>query len=208
MAKENLRRIGFAMSFVSLTALTGCANVWNCCCHPWHTWQAHCHHRSLAIPDTYPVGSVNRAHYHTMETNGEAADFVIHRNEFVRNTAELTPYGKDHIVEIAARMPSTPFPVVIERTENNSDPERDEHRRMIVARVLSDFGVPEADQRTLVAPAYGRGINSREGEIDYFQVLYGGRNGNAGGFGAGGAGAGGAGGIGGGIGGGGFGAAY
>jgi len=166
----------------------------------------------MAIPDTYPLGSVNRAHYHTMETNGEAADFIFHRNEFVGSTAELVPYGKDHIVEVAARMRSAPFPVLIERSENNSDPELDAHRRRIVAQVLTDFGVPEADQRTIVSPSYGRGINSREGEYNYYQFLYSGYNngfgggfGNGGGFG-GGFGAGGFGGaFGGGFGGGGFG---
>jgi hypothetical protein len=54
-----------------------------------------------------------------METNGEAADFIIHRHEFVGKTAELTSDGKDHILELAARMRSTPFPVLIERGENN-----------------------------------------------------------------------------------------
>lgn len=47
--------------------------------------------RSLAIPDTYPLGSVPRAHYHQMETNGEAVDFVINRHEFIRSTAGSTP---------------------------------------------------------------------------------------------------------------------
>ena len=55
------------------------------------------------VPDRYPLGSVNRAHYQTMEANAEAADFILHRNEFVGETADLTPYGKDHILEIAAR---------------------------------------------------------------------------------------------------------
>jgi uncharacterized membrane protein YgcG len=159
-------------------------------------------HRSLAIPDTYPLGSVNRAHYHTMEANGEAADFILHRSEFVGNTAELTPFGKDHIVEIAARMRNAPFPVLIERSENNSDPELDDHRRRIIAQILTDFGAPEADQRTIVSPAYGKGINSREGEAEYYRFISSRGFGNfAGGFGNNGVG----GGFGGSFGGGGFG---
>ncbi len=59
------------------------------------------------VPDRYPLGSVNRAHYQTMEANAEAADFILHHNEFVGDTAELTPYGKDHILEIAAQ-PAAP----------------------------------------------------------------------------------------------------
>lgn len=130
------------------------------------------HRRSMAIPDVQPLGSVVRAHYHTMQTNAEAADFIIHDHEFVGMTAELTPSGKDHIVEIAARMRSAPFPVIVERIENNSDPELDAFRRDLVAQILSDFGNPDAQQRTFVAPAYGKGLNSREAEIDYYRFLY------------------------------------
>ena len=86
-----------------------------------------------------------------METNGEAGDFVIYRNEFVDNSSELTPYGRDHIMEIAARMPSAPFPVLVQRSLNNADPELDHIRRDIVVRVLTDLGNQDADQRTVVS---------------------------------------------------------
>jgi hypothetical protein len=102
-----------------------------------------------------------------METNGEAADFVIYRNEFVDNSSELTPYGRDHIAEIAARMPSSPFPVLVQRSLNNADPELDALRRDIVVRVLTDLGNHDAAQRTVVSQPYSNGINSMEGEQDY-----------------------------------------
>lgn len=173
------------------------------CCKPTLVWErVYCGNlfarcglvgRSNAIPDTFPLGSINRAHYHTMETNGEAGDFVLHRYEFKGNTAELTPYGRDHIMEIGARMRSAPFPVLIERSLNNSDPELDALRRQIVARILTDFGNQDADQRTIVSQPYAKGINSFEGESMYYQYLssqrgnqFGGNNGgNAGGAGGG-----------------------
>jgi len=127
--------------------------------------------RSYAIPDTYPLGSIVRAHYEAMETNGEASDFIIYRREFVDNTAELTPDGKDHILEIAARMRSAPFPVIVERSENNSDPELDQLRRNLIAQILSDLGNPDAAQRTLVGTPYGRGLVSREAEADYYRFI-------------------------------------
>jgi hypothetical protein len=175
----------------------GCARCycwWQGCCINPCTW------RSPATPETLPLGSTVRAHYHTMEANGEAADFILHDHEFVRNSAELTPYGKDHILEVAARMRSTPFPVLVERSENNSDPELDAHRRNIVAQVLYSLGNPDADQRTIVAPAYGKGLNSQEAETDYNNFVFtrdggGGGFNNVGGFGGVG-GAGGAGGVG------------
>lgn len=123
------------------------------------------------VPDRYPLGSVNRAHYHTMETNAEAADFILHRNEFVGDTAELTPYGKDHILEIAARARCAPFPILVERSENNSSPAVDDHRRTIIAQVLLDHGVADAQQRTIISPAYGKGLTAQEAESDYNQYV-------------------------------------
>lgn len=148
---------------VMTSMLTGCAGVCipipiPCCGH-------HC--RRMAIPDTVPLGSISRAHWHTMETNGEASDFVIHRNEFVDDSSELTPYGRDHIAEIAARMASAPFPVLVQRSYNNADPELDTIRRDLVVRVLTDLGNPDADHRTVVSRPYTNGINSTEGEMDY-----------------------------------------
>ena len=159
--------------------------------------------RCFSVPDTLPLGSTVRAHYHTMQTNAEASDFVLHRYDFVQSTAELSPSGRDHIVEIAARAKSAPFPIVVERSEFNSDPELDAFRRNLVAQVLTDFGVAEANQRVFVSPGYGRNPNSIESQFDYYQFL---STGSAGGngFGNGGFGGGGfgGGGIGGGIGGG------
>ena len=156
--------------------MTGCC----CCAIPWGS-------RSMAVPDVMPLGSISRAHWHMMETNGEAADFVIHYNEFADNSSELTPYGRDHIQEIAARMPSSPFPVIVQRTTFNADPELDRARRDLVVRVLTDMGNSDADQRTVVSQPYCDGINSMEAEQDYgtFRNSRGTRGGN-GGFGGGG----------------------
>ncbi len=146
-----------------LGAVTGC-----CCSTPGHglpSWMRL--QRTMAVPDVMPLGSITRAHWHMQETNGEAADFVIHRNEFVDNSSQLSPYGRDHILEIAARMPSAPFPVIVQRSPNNADPELDQIRRDIVVRVLTDLGNVDADQRVVVSQPYSDGINSMEGEFDY-----------------------------------------
>lgn len=158
--------IGTGLLLATVCTTSGCSTTCGTC-----GWWGH-QSRSYAIPETLPLGSTIRAHYHTMEANAEAADFIIYRHEFVGSTAELTPAGKDHIVEVAARMRSAPFPVLIERTENNSDPELDSHRRRLVVQILADFGSPEADQRTIVSPAYGKGFNSRESEFDYYRHIF------------------------------------
>jgi hypothetical protein len=89
-----------------------------------------------------------------MEANAEAADFILHRNEFVGDTADLTPYGKDHILEIAARARSAPFPIIVERSENNATPAIDDQRRAAISQFLVAHGVTDALDRTIIAPAY------------------------------------------------------
>lgn len=115
---------------------------------------------SLAVPDVVPLGSISAAHWHTMEANGEASDFVLYRNEFLEGSPQLGPFGRDHIMEIAARMPTTPFPVLIERSENNTNPQLDEMRRNTVVQLLSQFGVHDAHQRTVVSQPYTDGVSA------------------------------------------------
>lgn len=146
--------------------------------------------RSLAIPDKYPLGSVVRTHYHQMETNGEAFDFIIHRNEFVDFTGELNAFGMDHLLEIAARAPSAPFPILIERSENNSDPELDQHRRQMVALILTRMGVTNAQTRVVVSQSYAPGLNGDEAQDTYFRFLNNNNRNGAGGGGFGGGGGG------------------
>jgi len=145
----------------------GAVVVGLCCgCGAW-CWCWRC----AGVPDRYPLGSVNRAHYETMQTNAQAADFILYRNEFVGNTTELTPYGKDHVLEIAARAANAPFPILVERSEHNSDPPLDERRRSAIVEVLSKCGVADGNQRTIVAPAYGKGLSAQEAEADYNRFI-------------------------------------
>ncbi len=179
------------------------------CGHGWmdkmHGWFA-AHSRSRAIPESLPLGSTVRAHYQVMQTNAEAADFILYDHDFVGETAELTPLARDKVLEIAARMRSAPFPVLVERSENNSNPELDAYRRQIVAQILYDCGNPDADQRTIVSLPYGMGFQGIEARYNYGRYIGTGTNfgnnngyggGYGGGFGGGGFGAGGAGGYGG-----------
>jgi len=142
------RLLGAGLCLALIACCEGCG--WNAAC------------RSPSVPDVYPLGAVNRAHYETMEANGQAADFILHQHDFVGSTSELSPAGKDHVLEIAARAHSVPFPIVIERTENNANPTLDEHRRASIVQVLSDLGITDAQQRTVVAPAYSKGLVGHE----------------------------------------------
>lgn len=139
------------------------------CCLPCVGGGCHLpNHERNMIPNVFPLGSVLRSHIHAEQTNAEASDMIFNLVHFTGETPHLTPDGKDHLMEIAARMRSTPFPVLVERTPNNANPQLDSERRAVVARYLADLGNPDADQRTIVAVPYSRGVNSYEGEADYY----------------------------------------
>jgi hypothetical protein len=113
-----------------------------------------------AVPQMHPLGAVTRAHYEAMEANGEAADFVIHSGEFAANSPELTSAGRDHILEIGARMGGTPFPVIVERSESGSH--LDTQRAQTVTDILANLGNPDAGQRVMVSRPYSDGIQAAE----------------------------------------------
>lgn len=200
MRRQRMKRWIVGLGLLSLLSSSGCVSGSIPFVPHLFSWR-----RSLAIPDKYPLGSVVRTHYHQMETNGEAVDFVINRHEFIGSTAELNSFGLDHVLEIAARARSAPFPVIVERSENNSDPELDQHRRQMVAWLLAEKGVPNAAARVVVSQSYDPGYNGDEAEEAYFRFI---ENGDNDGRGGGGRGGGGGGGGGGGFGGGGFGGGF
>lgn len=113
-----------------------------------------------AVPLTYPLGAVSQAHYNVMQDNGEAADFVISELEFEPGGTALTYAGRDHILELSARMRETPFPVLIE--PSGSDPNLDTLRREMVATILNDLGNSDAEQRTLISRPYSDGMAASE----------------------------------------------
>ncbi|MFN0197246.1 MAG: hypothetical protein ACKVT0_10920, partial [Planctomycetaceae bacterium] len=180
--------VKFGMILAVCMSATGCLRV-NLAWEPWSIWNL----RSAAIPETYPLGSTVRAHYHTMHSNGEASDFIFYRHNFQESSATLTSEGKDRLLEMAARMRSAPYPIIIERSLNNDDPELDANRRQLVANVLTDLGNADAEQRVVVSQSYDPGISSMEGETDYYRFIFtrGGNNNNGGGNNGGGGGAGG-----------------
>lgn len=162
------RHVAAALLMASLTG--GCCLPCGIpCCRPFGGGLCNIpNHERNMIPNVFPLGSVMRSHIHTEQTNAEASDMIFNLVHFTGETPHLTPDGKDHLMEVAARMRSAPFPVLIERTPNNANPQLDADRRAVVARYLADLGNPDADQRTIVATPYSRGVNSYEGEADYY----------------------------------------
>lgn len=128
----------------------------------------------------FPLGAVTDAHWETQQTNAEAADFIFYDHEFVGETARFTPAAKRHLEEVALRLEHVPFPVVIERSEHDSNPELDRARQRMVIEQLARIGVPNAEGRVVVAASFAEGFTAMEGDRAYSQSIGGNFGGGAG----------------------------
>ncbi len=88
------------------------------------------------------------------QIEAERAGGVIAVSEFARGTAEPLPEGREHLKELAKRMPAGRFTVLVEQSE--TEPELDDLRREAVVAALKEFGVSDPEQRTVSAPIEGR----------------------------------------------------
>lgn len=189
-----------------LCALPGCAGHRNA----WQFFQP--------PPAPTPLGSHVDEFNRLQEQNAEAAKFIVYQHEFKLNELvdgqnvggfHLNEYGEDHVRKIAEQMRSgVMYPVVVERSQTTAwpdtqfhypvhfDPELDLKRRAVVVQSLSVLGVPDADQRVVVAPSFVQGYESSQAARAYNNSMRYGSGGFGGGFGGGG--------FGGGFGGGGF----
>ncbi|MEO8493461.1 MAG: hypothetical protein ABI614_00210 [Planctomycetota bacterium] len=153
-----------------------------------------------------PLGSISDDVWRAQEHNAEASDFVLYQHEFKLNEVRLNTAGEDHVKQIAERISNGDnFPVVIERSNTTArldtdykfpvhpNPELDMQRRKLIVNALVRLGVPDADERVVVAPAFAEGFQSQEAMSAYGRgfSLQGGQGG--GGFGGGGGGFGGGG---------------
>jgi len=124
----------------------------------------------------FPLGQVSDAFWETQQTNAEAADFIMYDYEFVETSAILNPLGREHMTQIARRLPQVPFPIVIEMSEKTNDPKEnrerlqiDETRRANVVMWLQKFYAddPTMDpeqiaNRVVIAPDFEYQVNAEQ----------------------------------------------
>ena len=119
----------------------------------------------------FPLGQVSDSFWETQQTNAEAADFIFYDHEFKGNTAQLAPGGKKHLEQAALRLEHVPFPVVIEESPHDAQPELDQQRRQTIVEQLGRLGLPNAEERVVVANAFPEGYTGIEAEGAYYNVL-------------------------------------
>jgi hypothetical protein len=134
----------------------------------------------LGYPEEFeepPLGLFAQSHVMAQVANGQAAQMILHRYDFIDGTDRLNLSGKDHLTWIAARLPENFFPVVIERTPNM--PGLDELRRKIVLRELCLCGFPIPAERIVIGPAIAVDLRGSEAIEIYESLLVHTRNGGS-----------------------------
>jgi hypothetical protein len=142
-----------------------------------------------AIPA--PYGSYVRQ-WEARERARAARDrFVIYGREWYMGGLELGPSGRCHLDQIVKHLAGVPFPVVLQPDVN---PACTEARRQLVIQYLAQHGVPDAEERVVVAFPQAEGLYGEEAPRVYYGLLSG-RGGAGGGYGGAGFGLGGLGGL-------------
>ena len=119
----------------------------------------------------WPLGEALYAHARTQVANGLAARMVFHHYDFVDGTSQLNLRGRDKLAAVAATLPTTFFPVVVERTP--TEPGLDQSRRLTLLAQLAQGTVPRARRAGRHRPAHRqRHDRLRSGSVIYPRQLW------------------------------------
>jgi hypothetical protein len=139
----------------------------------WERWRAgrDQHHVSLqgkmwGYPEEFeapPLGHFVKSHFRTMVANGEIAQMVLYRYDFVEGQEFLNLHGRDQLVKIANAVSTIHAPIIIERTPDC--PQLAEMRRHAVLNVLLQNGVPVTPERIVIGVPIPNGLSGVEAAL-------------------------------------------
>jgi hypothetical protein len=112
----------------------------------------------------WPLGEAFYAHGRTQAANGQAARMVFYNCDFVDGASQLNLRGRDKLATVAATLPTTFFPVVVERTPAIT-PEAmalDQARRSVVVAQLAQGTFPVPAERVVIGPGIAYGMAGYE----------------------------------------------
>jgi hypothetical protein len=103
----------------------------------------------------WPLGECVYAQARTQAANGLAARMVFYHCDFEEDSSRLNSRGLDKLATVAATLPTTYFPVVVERTPRA--PGLDGSRRSALLAQLAQSRFPVPAERVVIGPpiAYG-----------------------------------------------------
>jgi hypothetical protein len=138
----------------------------------WRWHRTHCkrhlQEHFLGYPEEFnewPLGEAAYAHARVQVTNGLAARMVFNHYDFVDGTSQLNYRGRDKLAMVAANLPTTFFPVVVERTPK--EPGLDAARRDVLVAELARGTFPIPAQRVVIGPSLADGMTGVESLLIY-----------------------------------------
>ena len=137
-------------------------------CYPWSSgfMQPDEERPALIMPE--PNGLAVHRFQDIQAAKAEPSDFVFFLDEWYKGGTVLGPYGTYHLGHMLERLPKVPFPVVIQPSH---DQELNETRRQQIVTALAKAGVPDPDQRVLIAFPSAEGLYGDEAPRIYANIL-------------------------------------
>ncbi len=131
----------------------------------WHRTQCkrHLQEHFLGYAEEFnewPLGEALYAHGRAQAANGLAARMVFYQCDFVDGTSQLNVRGRDKLAAVAATLPTTFFPVVIERTPTVPGLDQSRKSTLLTELALSKFPVP--GERVVIGPSIAYGMAGYE----------------------------------------------
>jgi len=122
-----------------------------------------------AIPN--PLGTHTCCWQTAHATAAEQDDFVLYQYDWYQGGGDLGPNGRYRLEHIAPRLAHEPYPVVVERTEDEA---LNQTRRIRVVEFLTARGVDIAPERVVVGQPEAEGLYGQAAPRVY-QGMFGGR---------------------------------
>lgn len=121
-----------------------------------------------ALPD--PPGAHVRRFQEAQRNNAIAVEYSIFLHEWENGGRELGPYGEHHLRSIIQRLPTVPYPVLVQPTH---DPEINQFRRNVIVAKMLEAGVLDANQRVIIRNPEAEGLFGDEAPRVYYRLLIG-----------------------------------
>jgi hypothetical protein len=142
----------------------------------WRWHRAHCkrqlqdHFLGYAEEfNEWPLGAALYGHARTQAGNGQAARMVFYHYDFIDGTSQLNLRGRDKLAAVANVLPTSFFPVVVERTP--TEPGLDASRRSTLLAELGRGSFPVPAERVVIGPSIANGMTGVEPMLIYAREL-------------------------------------
>lgn len=121
-----------------------------------------------ALPDR--PGAHVRRFQATQRDNAIAIEYAIFIHEWQDGGKFLGPYGEHHVQHIIRRLPTVPYPVLVQPTH---DPAINEFRRNVIVAKLLEGGILDAETRVILRNPEAEGLFGDEAPRVFQKLLNG-----------------------------------